>query len=173
MNCFRSMTSKFLLVTLSVYCLGCSGGDSVDLGTVSGVITMDGAPLPDAIVVFVPEKGNPSTGRTDTSGKYELSYLGDAKGAVVGSHSVKITTGEPLGDTVDGDTDLANVDISNTTEIETPPVESDGDLTQSRPRPRPKKGDKDPIPAKYNSKTELKADVTGGDNTINFDLKSK
>ncbi len=28
------------------------------------------------------------------------------------------------------------------------------------------------IPAKYNEKTELTADVTEGDNTINFDLKS-
>ncbi|QDT88614.1 carboxypeptidase-like regulatory domain-containing protein [Gimesia algae] len=174
MNRIKSMTSKFLLVTLSVYCLGCSGGDSVDLGTVSGVITMDGAPLPDAIIVFIPDKGNPSTGRTDASGNYELAYLGDSKGAIVGSHTVKITTGEPLEETIDGDTDLANTDITDTTEVETPPVESDGDMTQSRPRPKPKKkGEEDPIPAKYNSKTELKADVTAGVNTVNFDLKSK
>ncbi|WP_417382730.1 carboxypeptidase-like regulatory domain-containing protein [Gimesia sp.] len=173
MNRIKSMTSKFLLVTLSVYCLGCSGGDSVDLGTVSGVITMDGAPLPDAIVVFVPEKGNPSTGRTDSSGKYELSYLGDSKGAIVGSHKVKVTTGDPVEETAGGDADLANVDMSDTTDIETPPVESDGDVTQRRPLPKPKKGNADPIPAKYNSKTELKADVTSGDNTVNFDLKSK
>lgn len=133
---------------------------------------MDGTPLPDAIVVFVPEKGNPSTGRTDDSGKYELSYPGDSKGALVGSHTVKITTGKPLDETISGDADLANVDMSDTTDIDTPPVESDGDVTQRRPRPKPKKGDEDPIPAKYNSKTELKADVTGGDNTINFDLKS-
>ena len=32
---------------------------------------------------------------------------------------------------------------------------------------------KDPIPAKYNKKTELKADVKPGPNTIDFDLKSK
>ncbi|QDU09265.1 DUF4198 domain-containing protein [Gimesia aquarii] len=33
-------------------------------------------------------------------------------------------------------------------------------------------GDEQSIPAKYNEKTELTADVTEGDNTINFDLKS-
>jgi hypothetical protein len=32
---------------------------------------------------------------------------------------------------------------------------------------------KDPIPAKYNKKTELKADVKPGPNTFDFDLKSK
>jgi hypothetical protein len=32
---------------------------------------------------------------------------------------------------------------------------------------------KDPIPAKYNKKTELKADVKQGTNTFDFDLKSK
>jgi len=32
---------------------------------------------------------------------------------------------------------------------------------------------KDPIPAKYNEKSELKADVKAGENTFNFDLTSK
>ena len=32
---------------------------------------------------------------------------------------------------------------------------------------------KDPIPAKYNTKTELKADVKPGPNTFDFELKSK
>jgi len=37
----------------------------------------------------------------------------------------------------------------------------------------PDEAGKQLIPAKYNDKTELTADVTAGDNTVNFDLKSK
>lgn len=37
----------------------------------------------------------------------------------------------------------------------------------------PDEAGKQLIPAKYNEKTELTADVTAGDNTTNFDLKSK
>jgi hypothetical protein len=166
------MSSKLLLIVLTVCCFGCTGGgNEVDLGTVSGVVTMDGKPLADAIVVFAPAEGNPSTGRTDTNGSYELSYLGNAKGAILGNHKVSITTGEFLdeAETIDGDTDLANVDLSETTAIETPP---DSGESQSRNH-SPKDVKKETIPAKYNSQTELKADVKAGANTFNFDLVSK
>tara|TARA_R110002111_G_scaffold100976_6_gene156519 strand:+ start:79994 stop:80527 length:534 start_codon:yes stop_codon:yes gene_type:complete len=37
----------------------------------------------------------------------------------------------------------------------------------------PAKAGEQLIPAKYNDKTELTADITTGENTVNFDLKSK
>ncbi len=66
--------------------------DQPDLGTVTGVVTMDGAPLEGALVSFAPAEGRASQGVTDAEGKYELVYIGNTKGAKVGSHRVHITT---------------------------------------------------------------------------------
>lgn len=66
--------------------------DQPDLGKVSGVVTMDGAPLAGAQVSFAPEEGRASQAVTDSEGKYELIYIGKTKGAKVGSHKVYITT---------------------------------------------------------------------------------
>jgi hypothetical protein len=104
------------------------------LGEVTGTVTMDGAPLKNVDVVFTADKSRPSYGRTDDAGKYALTFNGSEKGAVVGKHSVSIST----------------------------PVEHPPGPTY-----------KDPVPAKYNTATELTADVKAGPQVINFDLKSK
>lgn len=71
---------------------GCSNSNQPPLGTVSGVVTLDDAPYPNANVVFTPAKGRPSVGLTDGSGRYELNYLPETKGAELGEHTVSITT---------------------------------------------------------------------------------
>lgn len=171
MNAKISVTMKFLLTTMTVCCIGCSGsgGNDIDLGQVSGVVTMDSKPLPNAIVVFMPEKGNPSSGRTDSNGNYELAYLGDLKGAIIGSHKVSITTKAAADSTqpLDDDADFSKSDLADTKNVSLQPAdESDASIQ------KPSKN-KEPIPAKYNSKTELKGEVVAGENTLNFDLKSK
>ncbi|WP_417382731.1 carboxypeptidase regulatory-like domain-containing protein [Gimesia sp.] len=176
MSYFSKMPWNLFMVVLTSCSLGCTGGNDVVLGSVSGVITMDGEPLSNAIIVFVPDEGNPSSGRTDELGKYDLTYLGNSRGAIVGSHKVKITSRDPdeLDEEIDGDTDFANVDMSETLDIASPPVESDGDVTKRRPvTTSNQKGKKEPIPARYNSQTELIKKVTAGENTIDFELKSE
>ena len=77
-------------------------------------------------------------GLTDSSGKYELTYIRDTKGAVPGTHTVRITTHpEPVADDYSGP------------------------------------AFKEPIPAKYNADTTLKADVKAGENTFDFELQSR
>ena len=72
---------------------GCQQGDRPELGEVNGLVTLDGAPLANAILYFSPEGGGrPSTTSTDAEGKYELTYIGTTKGAKVGKHKVRITT---------------------------------------------------------------------------------
>jgi hypothetical protein len=72
--------------------LGCSGTRS-DLAPVSGVVTLDGQPLPRATLVFQPEAAGPASfGLTDDNGRYTLMYDVGVTGAVVGKHAVKITT---------------------------------------------------------------------------------
>jgi hypothetical protein len=64
-----------------------------ELGEVQGTVTLDAQPLAGAAVVFEPQpSGHASRAVTDQSGRYELVYLRDIKGALVGSHIVKIIT---------------------------------------------------------------------------------
>jgi len=73
--------------------IGCGGDKGVPpLGTVTGVVTLDGKPLVDATVAFAPEKGRISMATTDAAGRYELIYDGRNKGAVIGWHRVLIDT---------------------------------------------------------------------------------
>ncbi len=59
---------------------------------VSGTVILNGEPLAGAKVEFQPREGPPSYGTTDQNGRYELMFTSDDKGAVVGTHTVRITT---------------------------------------------------------------------------------
>jgi hypothetical protein len=63
-----------------------------DLGAVSGVVKLDGDPLPRATVTFAREQGRMSVGVTDDTGRYTLRYAPGADGAEPGRHRVAITT---------------------------------------------------------------------------------
>lgn len=82
---------KCLLAVVVVVFVGCGRSDLPELGTVSGTLTLDGKPLPHAIVNFTPTEGRPSRGETDDEGQYTLMYLTDARGALVGQHKVTVT----------------------------------------------------------------------------------
>lgn len=72
---------------------GCRSGEGPQLGTVTGVVTLDGKPLADAIISFTPdEAGRPSSGVTNREGRYQLEYSASQRGALVGSHRVHIST---------------------------------------------------------------------------------
>ena len=71
---------------------GCVGSDGPELAIVSGIVTLDGSPLKEAFVTFVPESGRPSYGGTDETGYYELVYTEAKRGAVPGSHTVRVST---------------------------------------------------------------------------------
>ncbi|OHB84949.1 MAG: hypothetical protein A2V98_12185 [Planctomycetes bacterium RBG_16_64_12] len=76
---------------LALFVAGC-GGDGPERGAVSGKVTLDGEPLEGADVEFQPEAGSPSYGTTDRKGKYDLMYTRDKRGAMIGVHTVRITT---------------------------------------------------------------------------------
>jgi hypothetical protein len=81
------------VATIAILVTGCGGTRAPPLGRVEGTVTLDGAPLPAAMIVFTPDgQGRSSTAVTDTGGYYSLSFLRDIKGANVGSHTVRITT---------------------------------------------------------------------------------
>lgn len=82
----RCLTLLTLAATASIGC------GPADRGYVRGTVTLDGKPLPEATVEFQPEQGSPSFGETDGSGVYELALSATEKGAVLGSHTIRVST---------------------------------------------------------------------------------
>lgn len=70
---------------------GCSESGP-PLGVVSGTVTLDGAPLAGAAIVFAPKAqavdAGSSSGKTGMDGKYTLEFGSSRKGAYLGDHSV-------------------------------------------------------------------------------------
>ncbi|WP_437225119.1 carboxypeptidase-like regulatory domain-containing protein [Planctomicrobium sp. SH661] len=90
----RSLSAHVGTLSLMTFLLsGCSGAqDTPGLVKVTGLVTMNGAPLPGAEVTFRPEKGRLSSGITDDSGRYSLVYMQGVPGALPGKHTVSIST---------------------------------------------------------------------------------
>jgi len=117
----------------------------LDLADVEGVVTLDGAPVKEAGVMFMPvdsSLGPPATGVTDGEGKFTLTTA-NQPGAVIGEHRVAISKSEAVV------------------------------IPQRRGLPLYKT--KDYIPAKYGSveTSGLTATVEDDDNSVPFQLSSK
>lgn len=92
---------KAIMFGLAVFCVaGCS--ESVVLPdpsvVVTGVVTLDGKPLPKATVRFIPQdgakQGYGGSGVTDSAGKYELKSLAGqeaAAGTPPGKYKIIVT----------------------------------------------------------------------------------
>ncbi|MCI0360345.1 MAG: carboxypeptidase-like regulatory domain-containing protein [Planctomycetaceae bacterium] len=83
---------RFCIAVALIPFAGCGGPDNV--GSVSGTVTLNGQPLPDAIITFSPtaEGGSSGVGTTDSAGQYTLSYAAGVRGAQEGENMVRITT---------------------------------------------------------------------------------
>jgi len=131
---------------LAIFLVGCGDGGPA-LGTVEGVVTLDGQPVVNAEVTFNPQglkSGTASYGRTDAAGHYSLMFTRTKAGAMVGQHFVDILT-ERLSP--------AQIEERKQAGLATP----DKQVV---------------IPKKYRKPGELKADVQKGSNVINFSLTS-
>jgi hypothetical protein len=70
---------------------GC-GRSGPGLAGVTGVVTLNGKPLPGALVEFQPPGGSPSEGITNREGAYRLKFSHGKHGAMIGTHTVRINT---------------------------------------------------------------------------------
>lgn len=86
-------SSTFVMAALVI--AGCGGGDRPTVVPVSGAVTRGGQPLAQAEVMFLPEKGAPSSGKTDANGQFTLMFNDGRPGAVPGKHQVLITVPGP------------------------------------------------------------------------------
>lgn len=83
-----------LLVMVAAWGLGCGGGSTEDLVSVSGTITLDEKPLEGATVAFIPAKSKqtqPSWGFSDAAGKYHLKTAEGYDGICLGEYRIVVS----------------------------------------------------------------------------------
>ncbi len=137
------------------------------LTPVTGTVTLDGAPVANAVVTFVSDSGGMAcSGSTDTSGKYLLGCQYGA-GAPAGAYSVQIKSRE-----------VAKAAGTNPMSGLSPGTPEYNAAYQKMMSSGPnqtayKEKTKGEIPEKYNSGAELKAVVGPSSETIDFKLESK
>lgn len=84
------------LCLASLMTLGCSAGpgDTPPIGTVSGIVLLDGKAVPNANIMFKPlSGGRVSKAVSDENGSYTLEYRNNMPGAKVDRHRVSVWTG--------------------------------------------------------------------------------
>lgn len=83
---------------------------------------MDGQPLKNALVRFVPEHARESVGLTDDQGQYELRLNERLKGAAVGRHKVLIASNEDKREVIPARYNLSSELTAEVKEGENPPI---------------------------------------------------
>jgi hypothetical protein len=145
---FQRQVVVALLATMLGTLSGCGGSDMPELGLVSGVVTLDGKPVKGLDVSFHPMDGRPAIGKTDADGKYTLIYKPGMPGCKVGKN--RVTIGNSEGE-------------------DEPELEGD-ELIQVPGQTSEK--ERAAIAARYNEESGMERQVSPGDNSFNFDLKT-
>jgi len=141
-----------LLVSVCILAIaaGCSNRRradyrDLDLADVRGTVTLDGRPLAGARVIFEADDKTFSYATTDSSGRYRLMYNSEQSGVKPGPKTVRITWLPSGGD--EGSEGL----------------EESGEALTARP---------EPVPARYNRRSELAVQVDADSHTFDFDLRT-
>jgi hypothetical protein len=94
------------LILLTALLLGCSSSDAPELASVTGTVILDGKPLPNIGVVFLPKGSGPiASGNTDANGRFTLTTISPNDGASVGEHTVVFGAAE------EGKSEFARVNV--------------------------------------------------------------
>src|SRR5262245_30413224 len=81
--------NRFVCLLWVAVLAGCTGSRT---SPVEGIVLLDGKPLPDASVQFVPQgTGRDATGQTDKSGAFSMSTYKPKDGVVPGDYKVVIS----------------------------------------------------------------------------------
>ncbi|HMO85216.1 MAG TPA: hypothetical protein PKC18_09885 [Lacipirellulaceae bacterium] len=90
-----SLATGAALLLLPALLTGCSDGRPTRV-PVSGIVTIDGQPLPYGNIKFVPSGARPSAGKIDENGRFKLTCYDGDDGVVVGRHRVAISASKIL-----------------------------------------------------------------------------
>lgn len=123
---------------------GCDSSSKLTRGNATGLVTFDGDPVEEGVIAFVPAEG--TTGPA-TGGEIRAGryQLKDDQGPIVGNHKVEILAHRKTGEMIPA----------------IPPATGDLEKTEQY------------IPAKFNTQTTLRAEVSAGENEFDFELQSE
>lgn len=138
---------------------GCGGSsDLPTLVPVTGTVTVDGKPMAGVTVRFYPMKdgesqpGRTPSGITDESGKFELTYSGNNRGAIPGQYFASVSFEDWQPEYPEG-FDAESASAAERKKYETPPVQI--------------------APQFSGSETSLEVEVkSGGNEPFKFDVES-
>lgn len=143
-------------LTALLLLMGCGGsGKELERAAVSGMVTLDDAPLSKGVIRFVPADGatGPQTSVSIVDGRFEAD---DETGPIPGDHRIEIESTDDGGYAMDDEAALARLNELKSAGRKPPKIEAVR------------------IPAVYNTKTRLKESVTrDGPNEFTFKLSSK
>jgi len=78
-------------LTLLGLLLGCGGNPARQpTAPVTGTVTIDGQPVSQGVVNFLPESGRAGHGKLGPDGSFVISTYGNGDGAVVGKHRIAV-----------------------------------------------------------------------------------
>lgn len=88
----KSLCPCFLFLVTFVLVSGCTQGP--ELGDVTGTISMDGEPVENAYVTFLPmfPEGMELVGKTDSQGVFDVKYSADRNGVPPGKYQILLST---------------------------------------------------------------------------------
>lgn len=133
-----------------LFAAGCGGPKSdysqLNLVQVTGTVTMNGRPLPNAVITFDAPDGQFSYGLTNASGAYALQIDSQMKGVTPGDKVVRISTARRI------------LGLNSSEEGEAGPVAE--------------KSAREEVPARYNTSSELNVTVSADQPRHDFDLSS-
>ena len=142
------------VVTLLLTLVACFAGCSEDATTasVSGIVRLDGKPLPLGIIRFIPSAGRPASGEIQSDGTFTLGTYGKKDGALIGKHRVTVTA-------IQSDAPVAD------------PIARQNVSLNTKRNPNLKRL----VPTRYNGPTSsrLTFEVKPGQNHAEFDLTSR
>ncbi len=150
---------RFALLGPVCIFLGCTWTPSADYSKLDlvaggGTVTLNGQPLPNAVVMFEnPDDGTVCVGLTDASGRYRLQVDSRKKGVTTGNKMVRISTATRIPG--------LNVGFG---EEEGSAEEGGEDAPPERPQ--------ELVPARYNKDSQLTVEVTADRTIYDFELTS-
>lgn len=133
----------FAVLAIGFSAVGCRDPNADVRGAVRGRVTLDGVPLDQGQIIFMPTAGTrgPAAGGVITNGVYDTPT---AKGAAIGTNTVQISSRQKTG---------RQIRAGNTGEQ----VDEWAEV----------------IPTRYNTASTLQTEIKKGRNEINFELTTK
>lgn len=86
------------MLSAVVALLGCGDGRPSRV-PVAGKVMIDGQPLANGSIVFMPEHGRQSFGNLDRDGHFTLSCFASNDGAILGKHKIRVLASENFSET--------------------------------------------------------------------------